>query len=193
MCIQYKEFERQKRVINMMITAHSVLRDKYLCRSKLFDISLLVAAIFLNALVFVSNDFYTNLSMNPENAKLYIGIISVILLALSIVGIMLNTKQKSENHGQACVQLFYLLNEIRNIEDINDPKEKLQHIDLFSSKYAQITAMLVPIPSKKFNRLKSIHLRKIEFSKFISIHKSKPFLIQKFLFIKHSLKNKKHE
>ena len=181
------EFERQKRVINMMLTAHSVMSDHYRNISNIFNISLLVVSIFLNALVFVSDNFFRSFGLNAEFAKLFLGIISVILLMLSVLGIMLNSKQKSENHSQAFTQFFYLLNETRDIEEIQDEAEKIMRIKLFALKYSQISGTLVPIPDKKFNRLKSIHLRKVEFSKFITNHPSKPYIIQKYLFLKHSM------
>lgn len=182
------EFVRQKRVISMMITAHSIMRDRYSRISIIFDISLLIASVFLNALVFVSDDFFVSFGINPTNGKLFLGIISVILFALAVVGILLNTKQKSENHSQACTQYFYLLSEVRAIDEIIDETEKNTRISLFASKYSQITGILIPIPDKKFNMVKSRHLRKVEFSKFISQHPNKNYVFQKYLFFKQSLK-----
>lgn len=182
------EFVRQKRVICMMITAHSIMRDRYSRISTIFDIALLIASVFLNALVFVSDDFFVSLGVNPANGKLFLGIISVIVFALAVVGILLNTKQKSENHSQACTQYFYLLNEVRAIDEIQEETEKNTRISLFASKYSQITGVLIPIPDKNFNKLKSRHLRKVEFSKFISKHPDKNYFLQRYLFFKQSLK-----
>jgi len=186
------EYIRQKGILNMMITAHSSLRDKYSFISKLFDSSLVIAAVFLNALVFASDEFYKALNLNAESSKLGLGIVSVVLFALSILGLILNTKQKAENHSQASQQLFNLLSESRIIDDLTDGEYKNREIDSFIKKYCQITAFLVPIPSRKFNRLKSKHLRMVEFSKYISKHPNEIHLIQKLSFFRNSLKRDKN-
>ena len=116
----------------------------------------------------------------------------MVVFALSIIGILLNTKQKSENHNQAFIQLSNLLSESRIIDNIDNDSEKNQRISLFIQKYNHINSIIVPIPNKKFNRLKAEHLRKVEFSKFISEHPCTPFLLQKikFFFLE---KNRKHD
>jgi hypothetical protein len=176
------EYERQKRVLNMMITAHSALRDRYFGISRFYDIILIIASVFLNAVVFANDSFYFYFFDKPSSGKLTLGIISAFVFALSLIGILLNTKQKSENHKQASIQLSNLLNESRIIDDIAEDIERNNKISVFIRKYDQITSILVAIPNKKFNRLKSRHLRKVEFSKFISQNPSSLFFIQKIQF-----------
>jgi hypothetical protein len=185
------EFERQKRVINMMITAHSSLRDRYLYISRLIDIMLIVVSVCLNAVVFVEDSFYRSFFEKPESVKLFLGIVSVTVFALSMIGILLNTKQKSENHKQAAIQLSILLHESRIIDDIADGVERNGKVSIFFQKYNQINSMIASIPNRDFNRLKSKHLRKVELSKFISQNAGLPFFLQKIKFYFQKNRNAK--
>ena len=45
------EIERQFRVVDQMLSIHSILRDRYLRRSRVLQYTLLVIAILLNAVV----------------------------------------------------------------------------------------------------------------------------------------------
>ena len=44
-----KEIEDKKRVINMMMTMHSILKFRYLKLSSLFENTLLIISVILNA------------------------------------------------------------------------------------------------------------------------------------------------
>jgi hypothetical protein len=184
------ELVRQKRVLNMMITMHSILRDRYKYYDLIANILLLVSAVTINTLVFASDEVFTFLALNPTKSKIAIGIFSSITFALSIIYLLVNWKEKMKNHGDAVIQLSILLNECRGIEDILEGQEKNSLIVSFGQKYSQITNMLIKIPDSKFNYLKSRHYRKLELSKLIDSSPSSPLFFLKARMFFNSFKNK---
>ncbi|MEO8398275.1 MAG: hypothetical protein ABI550_00525 [Ignavibacteriaceae bacterium] len=186
------EIERQKKVIDMMITSHSVLKERYANLASLFEITMLIVSIILNTLVFVDSKLITNvISINEENQKLIIGLAAVLVFIISIVLLKVNWKEKSANHSRATEQLFILLQECRSILSLTDNEEKKIVADQFYKRYAQVTAMLPKIPDNKFNELKLIHYRKIELSKLIDKFPASRLFILKIKLLLSSFKAKK--
>jgi len=174
------ELERQKRVISMMITMHSILSSKYSRLSNFFEITLLIVSAVLNALLFVDTSFIARVTfINPVNQQLFIGIASVIVFAISIVLLKVNWKEKSEKHRKSSEQLFILLHECRTILNLSDEEEKSLQSEEFNKRYLQVINMLEKIPDSRFNNLKSAHYRKVELSKLIDKHPGGTLLILK--------------
>lgn len=174
------EIRRQKNVINMMSTMHSILRTRYYSLALVVELSLLVSAIVLNALVFIDFDYLKLFFEDERVAQGYVGLFSVIVFIISVIMLRVNWKEKSENHSHACTQLSRLLSECRQIMSIREGSEKKIAEDAFSVKYNQISNMLVPIPHSKFNSLKAKHYRKVQLSKLIDRHPGKPLFVLRF-------------
>ncbi len=179
------DFERQSKVIDMMLTAHSVLRDKYLGLSSFFENFLLIAAAILNAFVFIDAAYITKITnIAEEHQRLVIGISSIIVFAISIVLLQVKWKEKAENHNRAAGTLFELVQECRQIKNMSDGIIKDNAKDEFEKKYAIAVAGLTKIPESKFNKLKLKHYRKIELSKLIDKYPgSRLFILKIKLFI----------
>lgn len=186
------EIERQKKVISMMVTGHSVLSAKYLCLSSFFEIILMIASIIINAFLFVDTNFITRFTnIGQENQKLIIGISSIIVFAISIVLLQVKWKEKAENHSKAAEQLFLLLQDSRSIISMPDEQEKKIRCQEFNKKYSQILNMIVKIPDNQFNHLKLLHNRKVELSKLIDQYPGSRLLILKLRLFVNSFKVKK--
>jgi hypothetical protein len=179
------EIQRQKRVLSMMITAHSVLRDRYLRLSSTFEISLLAASVILNAFVFIDDVYISRMTnISSDDQKMVIGIFSIIVFAISIVLLQVQWKEKAESHGKSLDPLFRLLQESRLINNLADGPDKDLALTKFNERYVEVFNSIVPIPDKKFNSLKLIHCRKIELSKLIDKYpKSRLFILKIRLFL----------
>ena len=185
------DFERQKKVIGMMLTAHSVLRDKYLALSSFFENFLLVSAAILNAFVFIDATYIANIThIGEEYQKLVIGITSIIVFAISIVLLQVKWKEKAQNHERATGTLFDLLQESRLIKNIPHGNLKENAMEEFEKKYVVSLDGLVKIPDRKFNKLKLIHYRKIELSKLIDKYPGSRLFILKIKLFLSSFKPK---
>lgn len=181
------ELKRMKRVLNMMISMHSSLRDKYHRLSQTLNLTLFMSAIILNSLVFASSEHLMKLPLFNKNIELIIGLTSIVVFFVSILMLIVKWDQKSGNHEEAKNQLSHLLNECR--EMFNHP-EKISDMQViqYSKKYSQINSMLIAIPEGSFNRLKYKHLQKMALSKYISDHHKSPYIITRLRFLLDSLR-----
>lgn len=179
------DFERQKRVIGIMITAHSVLRDHYYRLSLIVENCLLIASVILNALVFIDTAYITKIfGISEDLQKLIIGISSIAVFSISVILLQVRWKEKAENHSKAAEQLSNLMHEIRTIFGLPDGNPKDLIIAEFDKKYAEVNTRIVKIPDAKFNSLKLKHYRKVELSKLIEKHPGSIIFILKLkLFI----------
>ena len=188
-----QELNRIERVVKMMITMHSILRDRFKFYTLLIDILLLISAIILNALVFVDFKYLKPVFGSELSSQLAIGIFSVLVFITSMLIFIVNWKRKSENHSQAVKFLFALLNECRKIQSIEDESEKKSVALIFHNKYLEVSNTIVPVPEKKFNYLKAKHLRKIELSKLISKNPGCPVLLLNISVLFKSIRKRKDD
>ena len=162
------DIERQKKVLNMMVTAHSVLANQYSFQSTFVEISLLVASAVLNALVIADPKFIQNLTTLTEGTqKTIIAVTSVIVFVFSLILLQVKWKEKAENHQKTADQLFILLQECRLILHLDDIEQKNLRVIEFDKKYIQLSGILAKIPDSQFNKLKAHHNNKVELSKLI--------------------------
>lgn len=171
-----------------MVTMHSCLFQRYKNYALATDITILGSAALLNALIFIDFEHISFLFKNQSQSELIIGWFSILTFICSIISILVNWKQQSELHLNASVEISSLLNELREILDDPVKSSNNQLVESFNRKYIQINNILPKVPNKLFNRLKSKHFRKIELSKFIDQHKSKPYWYLKLKFYVQSLK-----
>ena len=89
------ELERQKRVISMMITMHSILSSKYSRLSSFFEVTLLSVAVIINTLIFADANVITKVTLvNEEHQKMILGFASVIVFLISIILLQVKWKEK---------------------------------------------------------------------------------------------------
>ena len=167
-CSAKEENERQYKLINQMMTAHAVLRDRFSCRARSLNILLLALAIVLNAFVFASDDSLKILFGYTTEAKVWIGVVSVILLVLVIVEFLVDWEGQSRSHKEAVERLGQLKANYREAHASGGNYEEL------TREYARTMEMLPAIPEKCFNRLKAYHKFKRLLSEELDAHPGLP-------------------
>lgn len=186
-----EELDRKYKVINMMITMHSVMHHRYKMKSLIGNIFFLITAIILNVFTFFDFHYLSFLNIDESVIKNIISIASLIIFLLSIIFIMIEWAKKSENHNIAMNQLSRLLNELRKLNSLEIAELSSSKVDLFNELYNQTFETTPKIPDNLFNSLKAKHYQKVELSKFIDNHKGKPFFVIKLLFFYNKTFNKK--
>ena len=159
--------EKQAKVIDMMITMHSVLADRYARRSKILEVAMFTVSIVLISFVFLDPAVLSYFHLKSETARITTGLSSILIFLMSILLLIVDWKGKSVQHRDGFNTLVKLKNEWRdtlvNFEEID--KRNLRE---FTNKSSLITSQLAPIPDSCFNTLKSYHYKKVELSKMIS-------------------------
>lgn len=177
-----EELNRKYRVINMMITMHSIMYHRFKAKALISNIFFLITAIILNVFIFFDFEYLDFLNIKEVSIKYIISISSFTIFLLSVVFMLIEWTKKSERHEQATNQLSRLLNELRMILKIEDDSLLNSKSELFNELYNQTFETIPKIPDKKFNYLKAKHYQKVELSKFIDNYKGTPFFVIKILF-----------
>lgn len=178
-----EELKRKYRVINMMVSMHSVLYQRYKTRSLIGSVFFLLVAIVLNVFTFIDYSYLEFTGINEENVKTTLAIVTFSIFLLSVIFLLVEWTKKAEQHLQAINQLSRLLNELRAIQSIDDIVIVKHKIELFDELYNKTFDTTPKIPDNKFNSLKAKHYKKIEISKFIDKHKGKSYLVIRILFL----------
>jgi len=163
--VSTKESNRQYRVLDQTLTAHSILRDRYGKWSLCLTVGLLALAVVLNAFVFASDEVFTLFGGDPGDVRLWLGMVSVAILILSIADFKVDWQGRAKLHQDAVRRLRNLKAEFRSArarskDDISD-----ELIEGLSQGYAKVMEELPPIPENEFVRLKVQHLRKVRLSR----------------------------
>lgn len=177
-----EELKRKHRVINMMISMHSVLHQRFKTKSLIGSIFFLLAAIILNVFTFFDYRYLNFLGVEEAHAKNILAIVSFSIFLLSVIFLLVEWSKKSEQHLQAINQLSRLLNELRAIQSIEESEIVKHKVELFDELYNQTFDTVPKIPDNKFNRLKARHYKKVAVSKFIDKHNGKSYLLIRILF-----------
>jgi len=177
-----EELDRKYRVINMMITMHSILYHRYRKKSLIGKIFFLISAIILNVFMFAAPKELLLPSFIKNNVSKILTISSFSIFLLSVIFLLIEWPEKSEKHLNAINQLSRLLNKLRSIKKEKNLIDESE-INLFDELYNQTFETIPKVQDKIFNSLKAKHYQKVELSKFIDKHKGKPFFIIKLIFL----------
>lgn len=175
-----EELKHQYRVIDMMLTMHSALRDRYQRCALLMDLVLLCSSVILCAAVFIDPNVLKSLNIDPQMSQIAIGICSVLVFLISVVELRVDWKEKAERHSQANDTLGRFKAECRELlksEDQPDP----QRVREQCRACAWALNNLPKIPEAEFHRLKALHKRKIELSKMIDAYPGGPLFMLRFI------------
>ena len=157
---------RQRRVVDMMLTMHSVLRDRYQCRAAVFDVAVLVLSTFICGVTFASDAVLMKLGLPPGTGTFSVGLAGIALFALSVVSMQVGWKEQSGAHDRACQVLARLKGQLRGAE-----------VPIEAERFAAELSDLVPIPDGQFIKLKARHARKVGLSKALGRFPASPLWV----------------
>lgn len=151
------ELERQRRVIDLMITSYSVLRDECNRKALLLTLVSLLSSVVLCALTFLPDDAISALHLPLVSTRVLLGVFSSLVLFASIVELRVDWKDRGGRYGDAAERLArakLLYGTARSAADV-------------SEHYRQAMDNLPRIPDRKFAALKAYHARKVQLSRMI--------------------------
>ena len=180
-----EEVERQHRVIDMMLTMHAVLRDRYRLRGLFISVVLLCSAFVLVAGIFVNPDVLSKLRIGPRLVETVIRFCSLIVFLAALIEVRVDWRGQAERHEGAYKSLQKLkVNSKELLVDYSLNDEQIK------DKWILINATLneqYPIPEREFSKLKALHLRKVELSKMIGEHSGCPVLVLRMVLLCRSI------
>lgn len=150
------ENERQYAVVDQMLTMHSLLRDRMKRRAFWLNTALIGSSLFLCVFSFVGDDVLRALDFDPAMTRFVLGLVSVIVLLISITEFRVDWASESGKHGEAVARLGVLKAKYRRTfseTSGNDPKRN----NRLTSEYEKLMKGLPAIPDRWFGKLKAEH------------------------------------
>ncbi len=170
-----KEMKRLTRVIDTMLTSHSILQERYKRRACILDVVLLIASVLLLVAAFADPEILKELKISPESAIIMERVSSVVVFIVALIMLRVDWNGKAVAHGKARDSLIKLKGEAKAVLlDDSVSKETLE-------KHSQLCSVtlggLCPIPEGQFNKLKAKHWKKVELSKLVSRYPGCPYCV----------------
>jgi hypothetical protein len=185
------EYDRMWRVLDMALSGHAMLRDRYQRRDRALVLVVLALSVIATALAFLSGD--SKIEIGPLSARLavWLGALTTMIFFLTLVELVVGWRQKAWAHDEAAKRLAQLKVRFRSVGRSGDVVET-GAVDLFA-EYHQTMAAVPPISERQFLPVKAAHVRKVAVSKQISSHPGAPLLYLRLLAMIRGIRNSPSE
>lgn len=161
-----EEFERIRRVSDMLCSGHAHLHDKYLRFAFLLDISIFALSTWIVALSFVDPKFAPLVTPFKMDAQLWTGTLGIIAFFLSILQLRVDWKGMADCHKRS----FDVYSEVKrltsNLLGSEGELDITQCADIIS-RYQMATIVGASISEREFLIQKQRHQLKKAISKIL--------------------------
>jgi hypothetical protein len=163
------ELSKMLATVDQGITAHSNLRDRFSRAATALSLFLIVASAIVTFLAIASDAVKTYVLSSTLVADHFMGAISFLILLGAIGELQLGWREKSGRHSEAANALARLKFLMRREMSSSDALESAKYAEL-QQAYENVNDLIAKIPEGKFLKLKAVHRRKVEMSRFLDLH-----------------------
>jgi len=181
------ELGRKFRVLDQILSMHTVLRDRYGRRALFVDVLLLACSVVFCASAFASDQVLALFGRSPDRVRYLLRAFSVAAFMLSVVSLRVDWKGKSASHRDAAAKMSRAVASFRT-RQVDDGTWLPGCSAELDGIYWEAMHNSVPIPENVFVSLKARHLRKVELSKMLSSNPGCPLVILRLVLVCSSLK-----
>jgi len=168
------EYKRRFGVLDMMLTGHSLERDRYGRWSTLLTLLVLALSIVTTMTALIASNRVIDFAIATMTIQTAVGILSAAIFFLALVELRVDWRQRAWSHERAVDELSKLKAEFRGASFAGGQAQG-SGVDLVLA-YDQAMEAIVPIPEKRFLKLKSRHRRKVAVSRMIGARPGAPIL-----------------
>ncbi len=172
--LRRNEYERMWRVLDMTITGHSILRDRYARRERAITLTIMALSIVTVSLAFVNGESHVTLFGVEAKLATWVGSLSAGIFFLALLDLLVDWKRSSWAHGDAALRLSALKSKFR-AASIDGDNVDSGGIDL-RAEYQATMDNVVVMPESRFLELKRKHRRKVAVSRLIDEHPGAPLV-----------------
>jgi len=151
------EVKRRRRVVDMMLSMHSHLRDQYSRQGLRLDVGILTGSVVLCAATFLDPVLLRWAGVPEEGFRVVSGAMSALLFVLSFVMLRVDWKEAAGRHARAVAVLGELKEQGRMARGMVSDTPAVSD---FIRAYDSVMKTLPPVPEHEFSKLKAHHLRK---------------------------------
>jgi hypothetical protein len=160
--------EKARDTADMMVSAHSLLRERYSFWAMLIDVLVIVLSGWLSALSLAPDDFLKIINPIEMKSQYVVGVMGVFTFCLSLIQLQLNLKGQGEAHDNAAKELSEVKDDIAT--SLISPQSDERELDTLLRSYSDACKVIAKIPESKFLMAKAHHKRKVEISKYLDSH-----------------------
>ena len=147
----------------MMITMHSILKDRYRRRSIILDSMVFSTSVLIAALAFGDRSIVDWLPFTTESVRPVIGIVAVCAFLGSLTSWLVDWKGKADAHDRAASAYTRVKFHLNPGDATRGDQELEQDLLL----YEEVARNAVSVPDSMFLRLKAEHLMKVRLSRIL--------------------------
>ena len=173
-------FDREWNVVDTMVTAHSILRDRYERRATGLTLLVMALSVVATGVAFISGEPETSIGPFTARVQVWVGVLTCIIFFLSIVDLQVEWRRRAWAHEEAVRRFSDLKAKYRHGERDGE----IVHADLdltaeYERTWDAVAALRVAIKDSQFTKLKQKHWRKVEISKRISKRPQRPRMLHR--------------
>jgi hypothetical protein len=163
------ELARRRRVVDVMLTAHSVLRDRYAFRGLAIELVALGSSVVLCLLTFVDPTLLRYIGVDGDLARLSIGTAAAVVFLVSLVQMRVDWKARASEHQRSVERLARVKALYRRARQQMAGNHDGLHATLSRvfDEGDSLLESLIPIPDAEFVSLKARHNRKVLLSRML--------------------------
>jgi hypothetical protein len=179
------------RVLDMSLTAHSRLRDRYRRRALTLTLVTMALSIAATSVAFLAGGGALGAGFLTLPWPVWVGMVSAAIFFLSVAELVVDWRQRSWGHREAALRLSELKGRFR-AATVQGDRVDTAGVDL-QSMFESVLASPPQIPENKFVAMKAKHHRKVALSKLIDTHKGAPVAYLRLLIMLRGMQGEKAE
>lgn len=159
------EFERQRRVVDQSLSAHTTFAEWMRRRRRLLIMSIIILSVAATALAFADEHSHIDFVFYAA-LPIWAGVLSTLVFVLALADLVFGWDKVAAQHEDAARRLDALAVLFRSARVENGTIDT-GAVNL-ESEYWSTMNSIARIPNRYFVKLKAQHLRKVELSKAVS-------------------------
>jgi hypothetical protein len=165
------ELRRMRRVADVMLSAHSRLRDRYRRRSLSLTLLIIALSITAASLAFAAGESSVAILYVHARLSRWVAGLSLVIFFLSMSDLVFDFRVRAFKHDQAAFRLGELKQRLREPRVDGD---KVTGAEGIEAAYERTMSLLPAIPDSQFAPLKAKHSYKVALSKAVDTHPGAP-------------------
>lgn len=182
------QFERMWRVLDMAITGHSILRDRFRRREQAITLAIMVFSIVAVSLAFVNGEPRVTLLGKEAKVATWVGSLTAGIFFFALLDSLVDWKRSTWAHEDAARRLSELKSKFRRAT-VDGQAVDSGDIDL-RAEYEATMENVAVIPESTFLALKAKHHRKVAVSRLVDDHPGAPLLFVRLLAVWRGLRSR---
>lgn len=170
--MKVSEYNRRFRVLDQMLTMHSIERDRFTRRSTALTLTIIALSIVATMVAFISGERDVDLGIATTSVQTAVGLLSAFIFFLGLLDLKVDWRQRAWSHQQAADRLSALKATYRAATTSGD-EVSLDGVDLLHD-YDIAMESIVAVPDRRFLALKARHKRKVAISRLLDTRPGTP-------------------